>query len=265
MFQTHQRVQSLGEGLYQKYGTRGRWNHARGVDWFGTYAARAAAAFFPDVLWRVTPAAAERFGLHCEERTLYLTLDDGPTPEGTPPILEVLARYGVPVTLFVVGQNARANRSLLAECVSAGHTLANHTDTHIDAWASLFPAVADELARTDELLEDVTGRKNRWIRPPQGHFTAKMRAWCRERGESLVLWDVLPADFAPHVHPTATVDFVARRARTGSIIVLHDNNRTLDRTAAVLERVLPRLLDAGWRFAALPSEFSLQAVLNPSG
>lgn len=252
MFQTHQRVQSLGEGLYQRYGTRGRWNHARGVDWFGTYAARAAAPFFPDVLWRVTPIAAARFGLTCEERTLYLTLDDGPTAAGTPAILEVLARFGVPATMFVVGQNGRANRSLLAECVAAGHTLANHTETHVDAWASLFPAVAEEFTRTNELLEDLTGQKNRWIRPPQGHFTAKMRAWCREHGQSLVLWDVLPADFAPHVSPTATVEFVVRRARAGSILVLHDNDRTLGRTPAVLEQLLPRLLEAGWHFAALP-------------
>jgi peptidoglycan/xylan/chitin deacetylase (PgdA/CDA1 family) len=257
MFQTHQRVQSLGEGLYQRYGTRGRWNHARGVDWFGTYAARAAAAFFPDVLWRVTPTAATRFGLPGAERTLYLTLDDGPTTAGTPPILEVLARFQLPVTMFVVGKEARANRSLLAECLAAGHTLANHTETHIDAWASLFPAVADELTRTDDLLEDVSGQKSRWIRPPQGHFTAKMRAWCRERAKSLVLWDVLPADFAPDVPPTATVDFVARRARAGSILVLHDNDRTLGRTPVVLEQLLPRMLDAGWKFAALPWESSL--------
>lgn len=251
-FQTHQRLQSLGEGLYQRYGTGGRWNHARGVDWFGTYAARAAAPFFRDILWRVTPAAAKRFALPVSERTLYLTLDDGPTEHGTPQILEVLARYSVPATMFLIGRNARDLRGLLTDMTAAGHRLANHTETHCDAWANLFPVVSDELARTDDLLAEVTGQRSRWVRPPQGHFTAKMRNWCREREQTLVLWDVLPADFAPNVAPEQTARFVERRIRAGSIIVLHDNERTIDRTPAVLEMLLPRLLAAGWSFAGLP-------------
>ena len=153
----HERVQSLGKGAYQRLASGGRWNHSRQADWVGTFGARAASWFFPDVLWRVTPRSANRFGVPqaAGKRTLYLTIDDGPTADGTLPLLEVLDRFGVRTTMFLVGRNARQNPGLVREIVAAGHSIGNHTETHLDAWTSVYAKeLADQVVKRNAHLRD---------------------------------------------------------------------------------------------------------------
>jgi len=238
----------------------GQIAYRRWIDRFGTYACRLAGPWFRDILWRVTSGAAKRFQLPVPaERTLYLTFDDGPTDRGTPALMEVLARHGVPATFFLVGENCQKHPQRVREMVQAGHALGNHTRTHLDPWRTLFPALADELLWTQNVVEGISGAGLHWIRPPHGHVTNKLRAWCDAQQLPIVMWDVLPADFAPWCTPDSVARFVARYVRPGSIIVLHDNALTIDRTPFTLELLLSELRAEGWQFAALPTERRFQA------
>lgn len=261
----HQRLLDLLESRYRKWRAAnsrpdGKPRHGRNVHWWATKLPRFAAPFFPDILWRNLPASPDQHRvppLACpalpppaqptptasarnNDHPVALTFDDGPSPDQTPKILEELARYDLRATFFVVGREAEKHPQLIRDIAARGHQLGNHTWSHIDLWLNDFPIVADELARTDDLLEQLTGRRPKWVRPPHGHFTAKLRAWCAERGQKVVLWDTMPGDFVDWATPESLTAFTLRHLRKGSILVLHDGPG-MSLAAQTLPLLLPRL------------------------
>jgi len=211
------------------------------VSLLGNRLPRVAAPLFPDLLWRRPDGT----------RTLYLTFDDGPCPKTTAATLDLLDRYGLRAAFFLLGGGARRHPGLVRAIHDAGHAVAQHTDTHPDAWKTPPDLVEREMASATAVLEDLTGAPVRWMRPPYGRFTTSMRRWCRAHGQRIVMWDVMPGDFLPKT----TTDDVLRRTlglvRPGSILVLHEGNHAATVTPAALERLLPRLLDEGYRFGTL--------------
>lgn len=203
-------------------------------------APRTAAHLLPDLLWRRTDGT----------RTLYLTFDDGPDAT-TPDLLDLLDRYEIPASFFLIGAEARRRPDLVRAIRDAGHAIGQHTDTHPDPWRAPAVTVAAEMDRTTATLEDMLGEPVRWMRPPYGHVTFSMRAWARARQQRVVMWDVMPGDFLS----SATSEVVFRRVvglgRPGSIIVLHEGGHARRVTPPALARALPYLLADGYRFAAL--------------
>jgi peptidoglycan/xylan/chitin deacetylase (PgdA/CDA1 family) len=214
------------------------------VGWWSTKLPRAASPFFPDIVWRLPPSAAT------SPRRVALTFDDGPTTEGTRAILDCLDRHRVSATFFLVGERCAAHPELVREMVARGHAIGNHTWSHVDTWLHPFPVVADELTRTEECLAELTGAPPTLVRPPHGHFTAKLRAWCRERDRLLVLWDTLPADFVPWATVASLRTFLDRHTCDRSILVLHDSPDASE-TPRLLDNWLPAALDKGWTFTPL--------------
>jgi peptidoglycan/xylan/chitin deacetylase (PgdA/CDA1 family) len=197
---------------------------------------------FPDLLWRCPTSK--------NGPTLYLTFDDGPTAAMTDPILRVLDRFDARATCFLVGAQAEDNPERVRRIARAGHTVGSHTFTHPDPWRTSDAALRDELARTTDLLQSLTGQAVRHLRPPYGRFTRAMRRWGREHGQHVVMWDVMPGDFLGMATQSSVEQFVVRYARDGSVVVLHDNP-IAPMTPAALETVLRYFTERGWRFAAL--------------
>ncbi len=206
-----------------------------------TYGLRLLAPLFPDMLWRHAT----------DERVAYLTFDDGPTQEMTGALLDLLARYDARATFFLLGAQARAHPELVRALVDGGHALGNHTWAHPDAWRTPARQVLAELDRTTAFLEDLVQQPVRFMRPPYGHFTGTMRRWCREQGQCLVMWDVMPGDFLAGVTARYIEHFVRRALRPGSVVVLHDNPIAVDAALPALRALLPALTAEGWRFEAL--------------
>ena len=163
----------------------------------GTRLPRSVARFYPDVLWRM-PAT---------EPIAYFTFDDGPTSSVTGVLLDILARFDVPATFFVVGQHAKRDPGLVRAIVEAGHVVGNHSYSHPDPWKTTTDLLLGELERTTTLLEDLTQEPIRWMRPPYGHFTSPMRRWCQVRRQRLTMWDTGPGDFLP----SATQEIIEQR------------------------------------------------------
>jgi len=204
-----------------------------------TSLSKGFSRYVPDILSRL-PADGVR--------AVYLTFDDGPTAEGTPELLEILARYGVRATFFLVGQNALAHPRLVRDMVAAGHLIGNHSLTHIDAWHTSWRQYIPEFRRTKKRLEELTGTPVDWMRPPYGRITRRLVRWTRRHNQHLLLWDVMPGDF----ETSATIEGIAaameQRIRPGSVICLHDNAAARRVTPAALRLSLPRLLETGWQF-----------------
>ena len=211
------------------------------IPYLATHGTRPFQGFFPDLLWRVDAAA----------KTAYLTFDDGPTEELTDDLLDLLAQYDAQATHFLIGAHAENHPGRTRALAAAGHLIGNHTYTHVDPWTVSAERLQNEVTRTTRCLEDLTQTRIRALRPPYGHPTGALRAWCAEQNQRMVMWDVMPGDYLKTATAGRVARFVIRHVRPGSIIVLHDNPICEDVTPPALDTILDTLTGEGWRFDAL--------------
>lgn len=213
--------------------------------------------------WASVAPAAQLFGPTVrrtgDPSTMAITFDDGPNPAVTPALLDLLDQYQARATFFLIGRNVRLFPDLTREIAKRGHAIGNHTETHPSLTFMCPRRIADELARCDEAIESVTGKRSRWMRPPYGFRGPQLNGVVRERGPQrsplgVVMWSVLAWDWKPQ--PAAPVIRRLRRARGGDIVLLHDGDHRIlegDRRHSVdaLAYWLPRWRDRGLRFVSL--------------
>lgn len=212
---------------------------------------RTRDSLLPRALGPLVPGAVVRGPQRDGGRPLlYLTVDDGPDPEGTPCWLDTLDRHGARAVFFLSAPNAERHPALVRRIVEAGHRVGNHGGDHVSAWRTRPARIRAGLAWAESVLEDLTGGAVRDVRPPYGRVTPGLIRWCRA-GRRLVLWDLLPGDYLKARAPSVLAAETVALARPGSIAVFHDGPPAARATAAV-DLALPRLATAGWRFPTLP-------------
>lgn len=178
---------------------------------------------------------------------IALTIDDGPSPVYTPQVLEILESYHVTASFSMVGRCVARYPSIAREVAQAGHLIVNHTWDHRDI--GLMPArlVRDEIGRASDVIHAATGQRPRWFRAPYGAWSADVFRYCAGSNLRPLDWSVDPEDWA--LPGTASiVRNILLNTRTGSIILEHDGGGNRSQTVAALSIVIPRLLDAGYRF-----------------
>ncbi|GAC1582044.1 MAG: hypothetical protein NVS3B18_15580 [Candidatus Dormibacteria bacterium] len=177
---------------------------------------------------------------------IALTFDDGPHPEGTPAVLEVLARTGTPATFFVIGEQVQRRPSLLAEIAAAGHAIGLHGFRH-RLQARLPPAVVREAVRRGvAAIEDVTGASPVLHRPPFGVYSPAGLDAVRAAGLRPLLWSRWGKDWRRHTTPNRIANRVLAGVVPGDVILLHDADfysarGSHRRTAAALVPILREL------------------------
>ncbi len=214
-------------------------------------------------LERLGPKLIERIHWRAftDERKVALTFDDGPHADSTPPILELLQRFKVPATFFLVGKHLEKHPEIAREMVDACHEIGNHTFSHSLLYVSTKNRIRDEIGRTDALLKKIDGALPKFFRPPAGFFTKRVLDIAEQLGYQTVVGDVYPRD--PHLPgKEKIVDRVLQRTVAGSIIILHDggNARRVDRsqTLEALSEIIPNLNDKGFKFLTLSKLLSDQ-------
>ena len=156
---------------------------------------------FPGALWRIPRE---------EEKCVYLTFDDGPIPEVTPWVLDVLDRYGVKATFFMVGENVWRHPDVFRQVLARGHQVGNHTYNHVQGiryWTRNY------LANVRKASELIPGRL---FRPPHGHMRVLQLLTLRAMGYKVVMWDVVTRDYSPHLTPQDVLQNVKQYVRNGS-------------------------------------------------
>jgi len=210
------------------------------------------------VTWRRRDTGVAASG----QKTVYLTFDDGSIPEVTPAILDVLAKYGVKATFFVVGDNIRKYPHVYARVVEEGHRVGNHTYHHVKGTKC---SLVEYLQEVDACEEAISSQKHptaqacgepaqsavRLFRPPYGKMTFDQKRAVLERGYEIVLWDVLTHDYNCNYSPEKMLCIVQRYTRDGSIINFHDSIKSGERTITVLPQVIEWLQQQGYRIATL--------------
>jgi len=188
------------------------------------------------------------FFLPTEARAVALTIDDGPDPRGTPPILDVLARHEAQATFFLIGSRVPGNRGLLERMRADGHELANHT---LHERASLL-VPHEQLAAGIETTHARLAPYGevRWFRPGSAFFDADMLEAAARRGYRTALGDVFVFD--PFIRSSRFhAWYILRHVQPGSVIVLHDAKGRGPTTAETLDAVLPVLRERGYRVLTL--------------
>jgi peptidoglycan/xylan/chitin deacetylase (PgdA/CDA1 family) len=156
-----------------------------------------------------------------ERRAVSLTFDDGPDPEWTPRVLDVLAREGVRAAFFLIGQRARRAPEQARRIADSGHDLGNHTWSHPSLWRCGPAHTEREIAAGHAAIADAAGAPPRFFRPPWGKTNLAMFGVARELGTPCVFWTVQPESRRPVV-PAEQARRGLARARAGAIYDLHD-------------------------------------------
>lgn len=175
------------------------------------------------------------------EPWVYLTFDDGPDPQWTPPILDALAAAGMRATFFVIGSRARSHPELIRRTSAAGHEIANHTLDHRHPWMMSATTARQQVRDCATTLGDILGHPPRFYRAPHGRNRPCMNEEAELCGETSVNWDLSAIDWGPF----GTAQRIAarlQRASPGDIVLMHDGRNRHNRPDELL-RVLPGFLE----------------------
>ncbi len=189
-----------------------------------------------DLLWHIEDV----------EKKIYLTFDDGPTPGVTEEILKRLSRYQALATFFCLGKNIQAHTALYSHILTQGHQVGNHTYDHPDGWKTSNYSYFKNVLRANEFCNSPL------FRPPYGRITPGQAAALKRR-YTIVMWDVLSADFDSDISAEQCLKNVIDHAHSGSIVVFHDSIKAHKKMLYALEGVLDHFSGLDYEFHSLPS------------
>jgi peptidoglycan-N-acetylglucosamine deacetylase len=190
---------------------------------------------FRDLVWNI-PAVDD---------AVYLTFDDGPIPQVTPWVLDMLAAHDARATFFCIGRNAQKEPGILQRIRDEGHAVGNHTWDHSNGWETpLFTYL-----RSVQRCQAITGTD--LFRPPYGRITREQVLALKKRYQ-VVMWEVLSADFDQGTDGDTCLRNVTTNVRPGSIIVFHDSLKAWERLEYALPRVLKALRSGGMAMLPMP-------------
>ncbi|HTY97486.1 MAG TPA: polysaccharide deacetylase family protein [Solirubrobacteraceae bacterium] len=216
---------------------------------FAAYALPALAGLPGDDGRPLLPGLRAAIGV--DDRTssgagFHLTFDDGPHPQGTPAVLEVLARHGVRATFFLVGEQVRRDPALVGELLAAGHGLGLHCDRHRNLLRLTPWQVREDLARAEDTITAASGRPLTLYRPPYGVLNTAALVLARRRAWRTLLWRRWGQDWRADATPERITERVSAGAAPGDVLLLHDADDysapgSWRRTVAALPLVLEQL------------------------
>ncbi|UOV02223.1 polysaccharide deacetylase family protein [Pseudoxanthomonas mexicana] len=182
-------------------------------------------------------------------RSLYLTFDDGPHPDHTPALLDLLAEHDAKASFFLVGREVERHDALARRIASEGHTLGNHSYSHPRFEALTLDEQLEEIERTQRLLTGIDGRSRHAFRPPRGVLTGAMLASLVRRRHRIDYWSYDSLDYSRRPVPELLETIQRHPPRGGDIILMHDDS---EHSLTLLRALIPAWIAQGFSLRALP-------------
>ena len=179
-----------------------------------------------------------------DSKLIYLTFDDGPVPEVTPQVLDILDEYGWKATFFCVGDNVRKYPEVYQEVLRRGHRVGNHSFNHIRGYRY---SVEDYVANVQKASVYI---ESRLFRPPHGRITFSQIKALKEDYD-IVMWDVITYDYDKKKKPEQIMRTVRNYLRKGSIVVFHDSIKAKENVLTVLPQALAYWKEKGYSYGLL--------------
>lgn len=190
---------------------------------------------FPKIVWNFSE----------KEQKVFLTFDDGPSTNVTDSILTILEQEKVRATFFCIGKNVKKNPELADKILKKGHSIGNHSMTHVNGWRTRKNSYLRNINEASEYIN------SNLFRPPFGRFNLYSLDQILKKYK-LVMWDVLSGDFDEKIEEKAVINNVIKNVANGSIIVFHDNNKSKEKTLSALIKTIKKLKEKGFSFEAIP-------------
>ncbi|MCM1005581.1 MAG: polysaccharide deacetylase family protein [Prevotella sp.] len=202
---------------------------------------RLFRALVPDGLFRMNSGDGGR--------SVYLTFDDGPIPQATPLVLDILDSFNVKATFFMVGDNARRYPHLVNEVAERGHSIGNHTMHHLQGAKVTTRTYLNDIAEAEKFLI-TSGNAAPLFRPPHGWLRPRQARTLAKRYR-IVMYDLVTRDYSRRVDADGILANVMKYTRPGSIIVFHDSLKSIDKLRTALPSSLEWLLAQGYKMELL--------------
>jgi peptidoglycan-N-acetylglucosamine deacetylase len=235
-----------------------RTRHHSRVATAGVFAAGVAVGYLGPGLSASVPPLRPLLGVRDridDAAAVGLTFDDGPHPQGTPAVLEILRAADARATFFLAGEQVEARPALAAEIVAAGQDVAVHCRRHRNLLRLAPWQVTEDLRRAEAAIADASGREPGLYRPPYGVLNAAALRFARARGWTPLLWTRWGRDWERRATPASITAKLTDGVRGGDVLLLHDADYygalgSWQKTAAALPRVLDACGEAGLQVAA---------------
>jgi peptidoglycan-N-acetylglucosamine deacetylase len=182
-----------------------------------------------------------------QEKVLYLTFDDGPVAGVTDKVLDILDCFHAKATFFCVGDNVRKHPEIYKKIIGEGHAAGNHTFHHLNGWKTPDDFYLSDVKKCAELLD------TQLFRPPYGRIT-RQQAKTLSKDYKIIMWSVLSGDFDPATSARQCLNNVQRSAKRGSIIVMHDQEKSAKTMLTALPQILEHFTSNGFKFLSLNQE-----------
>ena len=187
----------------------------------------------------IYPRATWRMNKH--EHAVYLTFDDGPIPEATPFVLDVLKEHNIKATFFMVGDNVRKHPLIYDRVKAEGHQIGNHTFNHISGFKHSIKTYSDNAEKANTYLH------SHLFRPPHGWMRLTQYARLRKKYR-IVMWDLVTRDYSKWMTAEDVLNNVKRYTRNGSIITFHDSLKSIEKLKTALPQAIIWLKEQGYEF-----------------
>lgn len=188
---------------------------------------------FPRFVWEIPSG----------DKVVYLTFDDGPTPEVTQWVLKQLEDFSAKATFFCIGNNISNNPAIYRKVVDSGHAIGNHTYNHVNGWKTDFDTYIDNVAK----CEQFTPENKKLFRPPYGKLMRAQANSLLKMGYRIIMWDILSADFDRNITKEKCLGNVIKNIRPGSVVIFHDSVKAFPNLEYALPKTLQFLKDNGYR------------------
>jgi len=175
------------------------------------------------------------------DNKIYLTFDDGPTPEITTWTLNQLHKYNAKATFFCIGDNIRKYPEIFKQVLENNHTIGNHTFNHLNGWKTSNKEYIENVKLCQSTIYNLQSTIYYLFRPPYGKIKPSQSKKLRKQGYKIIMWDVLSEDYDASISKEKCLENVVTNMQSGSIIVFHDSVKAFPH----LEYVLPKVLEIG--------------------
>lgn len=185
------------------------------------------------------------------EKKIFLTFDDGPIPEVTEWVLDILKSYNIKATFFCIGDNIRKHPLVFKRILEEGHQVGNHTYNHLNGWKYNKQEYFDNFLKCQEEINKFTSPTRLLFRPPYGKLKLSQSRQIRQLGYDIIMWYNLTKDYDKKISASQCFNRSIKGIKNGSIIVFHDSLKAKKNLQITLPKTIEYLLSKGFQFDKL--------------
>lgn len=195
--------------------------------------------YFYRFTWRLNP----------NEKTIYLSFDDGPHEIATAQVLDILKQYQIKATFFCVGENVNRFPLIMNRIVSEGHSIGNHTFNHLKGWSCPSKEYLENVEMAEKSISTYT--RTTLFRPPYGRIRKKQASEILKKGYKIIMWDILSYDYDKSINIDYCLTMISQKTRNGSIVVFHDSLKSMAQTSQLLGKYIENMKKRGFDFKVI--------------